>query len=47
MIKFTEMFEHVPFVAILSLDLIGHQIHCIRKITYKWSDIQLWKRSDF
>ena len=37
--KFTEMNGHKPLKTILSLNLVGHPIHYIREITYKWSEI--------
>ena len=37
--KVAEMIRQKPILAILSLNLVRHPIHCIREITYKWLDI--------
>ena len=37
--KFAEMISQKLSIAILSINLIGHPIHCIRVIMFKWLHI--------
>ena len=37
--KFLEMIRQKLSIAILSFNLVGHPIHRIREITFKWSEM--------